>query len=197
MEFGFPSVKDAGLVVAAYLLGSVSIAYYLVRFRTGQDIRVIGTGTAGGSNVGRVLGTPGFVITLTGDLAKGALAATAALYLGLATWVVLLVMIAVVAGQIWPIHLGFRGGKGIATATGAIVVFDYWIVMAVIMIAGIALAASLRRTLSGLLAVAAVPGVAALFGHTRPTVLGLAAIALIVLFAHRTNIRSMMRPARC
>ena len=196
MEFGVPSVKDAGLIVAAYLLGSASVAYYLVRFRTGQDIRAVGTGTAGGSNVGRVLGTPGFVVTFLGDLAKGALAATAALYLGLATWAVVSVMIAVVAGQIWPFQLGFRGGKGLATATGATVVFDYWIVIAVVAIAGVALAVSRRRTLSGLLAVVAAPRVAVLLDHPQTDVVGLSVIALIVLFAHRENVRDTMRPAR-
>ena len=196
MEFGYPYLKDLVLIFSAYVLGSVSIAYYLVRIKTGQDIRDLGTGTAGGANVGRVLGAPGFLMTFTGDLAKGALAVAAALYAELGTWSVLSVMIAVVVGQIWPAHLGFHGGKGFATATGAAIVFDYWIVIAAVVIASVTLVALRRRMLSGMLALALAPGVAALLGHTQRAVLGLSALALIVLFAHRENISSIIWPDR-
>jgi hypothetical protein len=108
-------------VVAAYLLGCFATGYYLVRARTGRDIREIESGSTGARNVGRVLGKPGFVLTVFGDFGKGALAVWFAAeftnHNGLA---MSLAVLAVVAGQIWPAQLRFRGGKGVATSFAAL-----------------------------------------------------------------------------
>src|SRR5687767_9587168 len=103
------------VLAAAYLLGCFSTGYYLARLRTGQDIRSVGSGSAGGSNVGRLLGKSGFAITMLGDTLKGALAVAVGVYAGLAPWLLGVVMLAVVLGHIFPVQLGFRGGKGLAT----------------------------------------------------------------------------------
>ena len=183
------------VILASYVLGCLSVGYYLVRFRTGQDIRGLGSGSAGSSNVARVLGAPGFVITLVADVAKGASAAWAAFYFGLTLWGVMLVMIAVVMGQIWPVQLGFRGGKGVATALGAVLVFDYRLVILVLLLTGLILAVARQRTVSGLVAVAFFPGVAAIMGHSQTGVIGVSALALLILFAHRANIEEIVRAA--
>ena len=66
--------QATGSVLGAYLLGCFATGYYLVRARTGRDIREIESGSTGTSNVGRVLGKSGYLLTVLGDMAKGALA---------------------------------------------------------------------------------------------------------------------------
>ena len=189
-----PYTGELLLTLGAYALGSVSTGYYLVQIRTGKDIRRLGSGSTGSRNVARLMGPPAFVATLAGDAAKGALAAWAALLLGLEPWGVLLVIFAVVAGHIWPIQLGFQGGRGLATVIGAVVVLDYWLVLAAFLVVAITLTISKNFTLSGLVAVALTPGIAVMIGHSYTNMTGLALVAALILFAHRENIRRIARP---
>src|ERR1041385_8199295 len=113
----------SGIAVGAYLLGCFATGYYLVRLRTGQDIRELGSGSVGAKNVGRLLGRPGFVVALLGDLAKGAFAVWAAQHFTKDDWAVQLSLLAVVAGHVWPAQLRFRGGKRGAPPFGGGFVF--------------------------------------------------------------------------
>lgn len=114
---------DGALVLFSYAMGCFCAGYYLTRLRTGQDIRLMGSGAAGAKNVGRVLGAWGFSLTFILDFAKGAAAVWLAHRVGRDPSVVMMCVIAVVAGHIWPLQLKFRGGKGIATGLGATVMF--------------------------------------------------------------------------
>jgi glycerol-3-phosphate acyltransferase PlsY len=180
------------VVAASYSIGCYTAGYYLVRYRTGVDVREGGSGSAGATNVGRRLGKGGFCVTLALDVAKGALVAWAALHLGLEPWVRLLSMMAVIGGHIWPVQLGFHGGKGVATLMGVVLVSD---VQALLIMGGLALVALglLRRfTLSGLLAMAATPLALALWSRAASRTMSLSLMVLPVLIAHRSNIREEM-----
>jgi acyl phosphate:glycerol-3-phosphate acyltransferase len=184
------------LALASYILGCFTAAYYLVLLRTGQDIRTMGSGTVGARNAGRVLGRAGFAATFAIDVAKGALAVAAARTLGAAPWAVMLVAVAVVAGHIWPAQLRFHGGKGLATALGAMLVYDYRVVVAVVLL-GLLVYTVLRKvTLSVLAAIALTP--LALFGLRWPaiTVIGLLVLAALILLAHRQNLRAQLGELR-
>jgi len=118
-----PDWSDAGWIcLGAYSLGCLTTGYYLVRTRTGQDLRALGSGSVGARNVGRLLGWRGFVLTVLGDFCKGALAVWAARHFTTDDRLVLLAMLAVVAGHVWPAQLHFQGGKGMATTLGALLV---------------------------------------------------------------------------
>ena len=182
--------KELVTIVAAYALGCIVAGYYLVRVKTGQDVRLTGSGSAGSRNVARTLGRFGFIVTFVGDAAKGAVATWAAVQLDVRSWGVLLVMIAVVAGHVWPAQLGFRGGRGLATALGAILIFDPRILGAVLLVAAVALAATRRATPSGLIAVALAPGVAAVTGRTGLEIVGISVLALLLLATHRRSLRA-------
>lgn len=178
-------------VAGAYVLGCVSTGYYFVRLQIGQDVRQLGSGSTGARNVGRVCGAPGFVVTLVGDTAKGVLAIGGAVLAGLGEWELVVIAIAVFAGHVWPVQLRFRGGKGLATAMGAALVLDYWLVIVAFLVAGVVLAISRRFTLSGLLAVAVLPVVAAASGRSSTDiVIGLSVLAALIMVAHRQNIFS-------
>src|ERR1017187_8659729 len=130
--------QATGSVLGAYLLGCFATGYYLVRARTGKDIREIESGSTGARNVGRVLGKPGFVLTVFGDFGKGALAVWGAWEWTNNHHLAAVAMLAVIAGQIWPAQLRFRGGQGVAASLGALLVFDYRMALtfAVLFLAG-------------------------------------------------------------
>lgn len=117
--------KDILVIGLSYMIGCFSTGYYLTRFWTGADIRKTGSGATGARNVGRLLGRIGFVITFLGDLAKGLVAVWLASVLTRQHWVITASLLAVVIGHIWPVQLGFNGGKGIATAFGGGLFFDW------------------------------------------------------------------------
>ena len=83
MEIGTWIFKAILIIITSYMVGCLTTAYYLVRFRTGQDIRELGSGNVGGRNAARVLGKWGFIITFIFDTARGALALLIANYIGL------------------------------------------------------------------------------------------------------------------
>lgn len=117
-------------IVAAYLIGSIPFAFLIVRWRKGIDIRTVGSGNVGATNVGRLLGLRYFLFTFGLDVAKGFLP----------TWVLprlaemlthenigglpVLVGLAAILGHNYPLYLRFRGGKGVATSLGAFLALD-------------------------------------------------------------------------
>ncbi len=187
------NIKEIISFIAAYFIGCFSTGYYLVRFRTGKDIRKAGSTSAGATNVKRIFGWRGFIITFAGDAAKGLIALGGALYFGIDQLGVVLVMIAVIAGHIWPVQLGFRGGKGIATAIGALLVLDYLLVFILLAFSAVLWVWSRRLTYSGLAATALSPVIVFLQGRPLTETIGVAAAAIIILLAHRDNIREIIR----
>jgi glycerol-3-phosphate acyltransferase PlsY len=183
------------VIVIGYALGCFSTAYYLFRFSTGGDIRRRGSGNAGARNIGRELGALAFSITFTIDGGKGFLAVALARYFELAEPSVIVAMIAVVAGHIWPAQLGFRGGKGVATAIGALAGFDVKILIPLIIIFAIAalVAKNLTEnfTVAGLLAIALSPIAAAILHQTAAVTAGVSFLAAMIIFAHRENLREI------
>ena len=186
---------DALLIAGAYLVGSLPAGYYLVRLRTGRDVRASGSGSAGAMNVGRELGRASFVLTLVADAAKGAVVAWAAVSWG-SPWGSSLAVLAAVAGHIWPLHLGLRGGKGIATTLGALAVGDPLLVALLLAASGAFALFARSFTRGGLVAVALLPLAAGAL--QRPVHLqGLVGIlAILLLIAHRENLRTWIRSRR-
>ncbi len=176
--------------LAAYVLGCFTTGYYLVRWRTGQDIREVGSGSVGARNVGRLLGWRGFWLTVAGDFAKGAAAVWAAWHYTTDERLVALGVLGVVAGHVWPAQLHFRGGKGMASALGALLVYD-WQLAVVFVFVFVGAFAVLRRTvLPGLFALACLPLVSPYLGRQPAEAFGLSGLAALVLMAHRKNLVS-------
>ncbi len=183
-----PHAKDFLVIAIAYTLGCFAAGYYLVRWWMGEDVRSFGSGSVGATNVGRVLGRPGFTLTLLVDFFKGTLAVWLADYFQLKPVGVVLAMLAVVAGHVWPVQLKFHGGKGIATCLGAMVMYDYGVALVYVALF-LAFFALIRNfVLGGMVAFAVLPF--ALFGLDYPlnSVFGLSALSVIILISHRRNI---------
>ena len=103
----------------AYLLGSIPSAYVVARLR-GYDIRRLGDSNVGAANVLRCFGIVPAAITLGADIMKGTVSVLLARLLGASEAVVLASGVAAIAGHNWPITLGFRGGRGVATMIGVL-----------------------------------------------------------------------------
>jgi len=180
--------RVTGCALEAYVLGCFATGYYLVRARTGKDLRAMESGAIGARNAGRVLGKAGFAITLLGDFAKGALAVWIAREWTGDNRLVLIALLAVVFGHLWPVQLRCHGGKGVATSLGALLVFDYRVALMwpVLFLGGFAF---MRKSLlPAMFAFACLPMVAWYFDHDNFAVALLALLVAMILFAHRRNL---------
>jgi len=184
-----PLLQGLMVCLVCYLLGCFTLGYYLVRWRAGSDLRQMGSGGVGAKNVGRVLGRSGFVITLVADIIKGALALWLTKQVTPAAWLVTLALLAVVTGHIWPVQLRFQGGKGIATALGALLVYDWRLLLVLGGVMGLCQLLLRRFVLAGLIAFAAVPVAAVVTRAAAVEVAGLTLLVVIVWFAHCNNLR--------
>ncbi len=181
--------KDIICILIAYLLGGICVGYYLVRFKTGQDIREMGSGGVGARNAGRVLGKAAFISTFLGDALKGLVAVLLARQFRIAEPAVSLVLVAVIAGHIWPLPLQFRGGRGIATAIGAYIAYRPEIALALLALTLVLMIFRRGFILSGLAAFLILPLVAYALDLPGHTVAALAGSGVIIVFAHRERIR--------
>lgn len=182
------------IILSAYLLGCIAVGYYLVRWQTGQDLHELGSGATGGRNTGRVLGRSGAVITAIGDVLKGVAAMAIALWFNSESWVLGFVMVAVLAGHVWPVQLNFKGGKGLSAAFGAVLMYDYRIALFTALAAGVFSFISRRITFSFMFAVVCSPLIAFFLGERSEIVTGLFASAAVIVFAHRDNIKAAWKP---
>lgn len=173
------------LVVASYFLGGLSAGYWLVRWRTGADVREQGSGATGATNVGRVLGRAGFAVTLLLDAAKAALAVLTARHFEVGELAEHACALAVLAGHVWPAQLRFRGGKGIAPLLGAWLVLQPLALLPVMAFTVIAWLATRRFVHAGLAGLCLLPVSAALSGHDAVPLCSATFALLILGWAHR------------
>lgn len=171
-------------IFSSYLLGCFAAGYYLVRWKTGEDLRHLGSGNVGARNVGRVLGKWGFVLTFLADFMKGAIVVGTAKAAGFQPLAVLCAMLAVVIGHNWPAQLRFHGGKGVAASSGALAVYDPACGLIIVALCLVAFSFWRRFTLSGLLAFAAAPFVMMLFDREPMALAGIFGLTTLVLITH-------------
>ncbi|MEQ1509617.1 MAG: glycerol-3-phosphate 1-O-acyltransferase PlsY [Sphingopyxis sp.] len=180
----------AMMLLMGYVLGSIPFGLLLTRMAGAGDIRAIGSGNIGATNVLRT-GRKGLAAaTLLLDLAKGAGAVCLARVLSPDDAVI--AGAAAVIGHLYPIWLRFRGGKGVATLMGVATALDWRIgaLYAALWIGVLALARI--SSLGGIVAALSVPITAALLGRSDLVPIG-AGLALLVLWRHRDNIGRLLR----
>jgi acyl phosphate:glycerol-3-phosphate acyltransferase len=176
------------VIFGGYCLGCLVTGYYVVRAWNGQDLRDLGSGNVGAKNAGRALGWPGFAVTLVGDFSKGAFAIWVTTHFTGDERLIAMALLAVVVGHIWPAQLRFRGGKGVSTTLGALLVWDFHLAIAFALLFAGAFALFRRSVLPGLFAFACLPLVSAYLGGDSNSVISLSILAGLILVAHRKNI---------
>ena len=112
------------LIIAAYLLGSVPAAYLVAKWLRGIDIRQYGSGNVGASNISAIVSKRWSIPVTIFDIGKGALTVWAAQLLGLGAAQQVIIGIITIIGHIWPVFLRFRGGRGIFTTLGVILILS-------------------------------------------------------------------------
>ena len=191
------------LVAVAYLLGSVPFGYLLVKyfFTSGEDIREVGSGGTGATNVARRAGAAAGLLTYVFDVAKGIAAVTLMrtvaaddyFWIGAAA-------LAAIIGHIFPIFLGFKGGKGVATGVGVYVVLGPYSVLATLVLWLIIVYFSRYVSLASVIATSAVPLWTLFFygwlqpsPHLKALVFIAIGVCALIVGKHHENIGRLMR----
>ena len=174
--------------ILSYLIGSIPFSYLIARIVTGRDIRGMGSGNVGATNVMRTTGKfPGLVALLL-DVLKGAGCVALARALGGDSTTMALCGFMAMLGHSCPVFLGFRGGKSVATGGGAFGVLAPLAMLSSIGIFGITLLAFRIVSLGSVIAAASFPLFAWLFGAGKGTVIWAAISATLIIARHQANI---------
>ena len=192
-------MKLAWLIpVAAYLLGSIPFGLLIVKALGGPDIREIGSGNIGAANVARNAGKLAGILTLVFDAAKGYFAVWLAsrCAAGNVRWMMVAAVFAVI-GHMFPVWLGFQGGKGVATGLGVFIPICCQAVAAGIALWLLVVIFWRYSSLGSISAAAALPLLVYLLyapGHAPPEIVtfGTVVIAVLVIFKHHTNIERLI-----
>lgn len=179
------------LIVFGYLLGSVPTGLLAGRAR-GVDVRRSGSGNIGMANVLRTVGKGAAVFTMVGDMLKGFLPVLAARLLTDNNWVVAAVALAAVAGHCWPLFLGFKGGKGVATGAGASIALAPVVGLVLFAVWWGVVFVSRYTSLGAIVTMVAGPIAFLLTGQPAPYVLYTVVGGALVLWRHRENARALL-----
>ncbi len=178
-------------MIISYLVGSVPSGFIIGTF-AGIDVRSAGSGNIGATNVARVLGKGRGVLTLLADAAKGFLPVFLVLQLGFDYEAVAWVAVAAFLGHIYPVYLKFRGGKGVATALGALLVVAPLATLILMGVFGSALLISRIVSLGSIAAATAAP-ITLWFLSYPPPLIGMGAFfGAMVILRHRANVQRLL-----
>lgn len=193
------------LVALAYLIGSIPFSFIVVKLMAGKDVREHGSRNVGATNVTRTAGRLAGILALALDIAKGYCAILVARWLvtqpqwpfapGMQVWQsrelwISLAGIVAVLGHMFPMWLGFHGGKGVATATGVFLAFDPTVLLGLMIVFAIVLIASRYVSLASVVTAASAPLLFRFLVNGTPfwRVVASIAIAIAVIVKHHSNI---------
>jgi acyl phosphate:glycerol-3-phosphate acyltransferase len=178
------------LTIAAYLLGSIPTGLLLAK-AFGVDIRSTGSGNIGATNVYRTLGRSVGVMTLIGDCLKGLLPVLLAKYLHMPDVWLAAVGLAAFLGHVYTVFLGFKGGKGVATALGVFLGVSPLAVGGALIVFVAVVWWSRYISLGSILAAAVMPILVGLLDRRPPLVLMTVIVASLVVWKHKENIKRL------
>lgn len=187
------TLAQLGLVIAAYLVGSIPFGVIVGKGLYGVDPRNVGSGNIGAANALRALGYGGAVLTLAGDVIKGIVPTAVAMYAFHGTPLfVALIGLATIVGHNWSVFLGFSGGKGVATGLGVLVVLSWQaaFVWGVVFLATALI--SRYASLSSIFATASAPLTLYLMRAPWPYIAYSLVSLALVLWRHEANIRRLL-----
>jgi len=186
-------MKLSLLMLAAYLIGAIPCGVVLTRLVGAGDVRKSGSGNIGATNVYRVAGRKLGVLTLVGDTLKGLLPVLAAvLFANLRPEEVALVAAATFLGHLYPVYIGFKGGKGVATALGIYLVLAPLAVCLALLVFVLVLWKWRFVSLASVCAAAVLPFIAFALQHDVGQLLASLFISGMVIARHQGNIRRLL-----
>ena len=189
---GYPAwmVLQAFYLFFSYLVGAIPTGLVATTLAGREDPRGLGSGNIGATNVARVAGPRLGLVTLAGDMGKGLFPTLGALCLyghDMATGVAVLVVL----GHCWPVTLEFRGGKGVATAAGALAALAPYATLAAVLVWGAVTALTRRSSLGGLAAAFSIAPLTVFLADDLTWVA--VVVGAIVLVRHKANIERLLK----
>jgi acyl phosphate:glycerol-3-phosphate acyltransferase len=183
-------------VLAAYLTGSLSFAVIVSRIMGLSDPRSYGSGNPGATNVLRSGNRKAAMLTLALDALKGYLPVVLAMAMapvwGWGEFTIAGVALAAFAGHLWPVFFRFQGGKGVATAAGALLALNPWLGLATLLTWLVVAFFFRYSSLASLVSAAFAPFYQTLIWGPTSTVLAIAVMSLLLVWRHRLNIQKLM-----
>lgn len=184
-------MTEALVIAFSYLLGSVPFGIVFTRAR-GVDLRKVGSGNIGATNVLRAAGKGPAILTLLGDIIKGAAAVALARALGLGASYEGLAALAAVAGHDFSVFLKFRGGKGVATSLGAVLIYAPQAGILTVVLWLVTVALTRYSSLGAIVSFALLPVIMILTGQAKPKAAVALALAALLLLKHSGNIKRLV-----
>lgn len=172
-----------------YLLGALPFSYWIVRLAKGVDIRQLGSGNPGATNVTRKAGRPYGIAAFVLDFSKGALAAYLAAQWALPLWLAGFAVI----GHDWTFWLKFKGGKGVATTLGVILLVSWIALLITLGIWLVTVALSRRVSPASMIALLLSPLALLPLGAPLENLLFLAGLGLLAIWRHQENIARLIK----
>lgn len=189
-------IELLAVAVVAYLIGSIPTGYIIVKAKTGQDIRTVGSGSTGATNVKRVLGKNYFFLVMLLDAFKGALPvvlaklfATVGVSVGLAP---VIAAVAVIIGHSKSIFLQFKGGKSVASGVGTILALNWIVGLIIALVWGVITYTTKYVSVGSIIALIVSPFVM-YFLHAPIAYVAYCALgAIYIVYLHRENIKRLI-----
>jgi glycerol-3-phosphate acyltransferase PlsY len=188
----------AAVFVGSYLIGSIPWSWLVVRWKTGKDVREVGSGNVGATNVMRAAGRAAGVLALVLDVAKGVAPVLVVRAIGATPLVESWAAAAAVIGHMYPVWLRFRGGKGVATAAGAMGALAPLPAALSALVFLVVVVATRYVSLGSIVGMASFPLLVLLLvargaaPHERPSLVLCALIPALSIWKHRGNIRRLL-----
>ncbi len=181
------------LVVFAYVFGSLLFGEILAKLK-GVDLRSVGSGNVGATNVSRALGKKFGLLVFFLDMLKGFIPTSIAISIyGIDSWAVFFVGVASVVGHMFSVFSNFSGGKGVATAFGVLVAISFKMAVLVILLWAGVLYWKRYVSLSSVVSVSVTPWIMIVAGYPASIVFTALVIASLVVFKHKPNIERLLR----
>jgi glycerol-3-phosphate acyltransferase PlsY len=180
-------------IAAAYLIGSIPASFLVARAFGVADVRRVGSGNVGATNVLRSAGRGAGAMALGLDVAKGALAVALAMRLAPGhPWLPAAAAAAAVVGHVFPVWLGFRGGKGVATGLGAFAVLEPVAALVALPVFGLTVAASHYASLGSVLGASGLALATLFFRGLDAVAISALGTAALVVVRHQSNLRRIL-----
>ncbi len=180
------------LIIFAYLIGAIPTGVILTKITGGEDIRTVGSGNIGATNVYRTAGRKMGLITLGGDAFKGLLPVLIGLLFGISGAELASVGFAALIGHCYPVYLGFQGGKGVATAVGAFLVISPGSLLLALSLFLVVLGKWRYISLASISAAAVLPYLVLVVEQSMMLFLVSFCMAALVIYRHKENIERLL-----
>ncbi len=181
------------LIAAAFVLGSIPFGIITAKVK-GIDLKKVGSGNIGATNVLRSLGKWPAILTLLGDVLKGTLAVAMGKYAGVDPIFEGLIGLSAITGHNFSLFLGFRGGKGVATSIGVLLLYTPYAALLTVLIWSAVVLITKYSSLGAIISFTLLPlSVLLLDSHDRIRVIMSLLIALFIVIRHQENIRRLIK----